>query len=266
MRIQIALTSLNKSQSNDPQRVSILRKELGAIDKIRNDLVADASFLSNLDESITASKKELTVKEEELKSDFGLKLDQLLKELNLKLEGQYPILHTSFYRLNIDIPSNKVTIYFGPGVEKVGITKAIPDDVVNSLAKLNKNIIDRQFDEQEFMKTIFSAYQTYNLQNKKRIGDEAPLADIHKGVVFLVQTDNFRKNPTKNTLFEYTRAMFSYDLSRLKKRVFNNFELRLITATRADTRSSGEFFWIPTSGVGMQGETVARIKFSEVIK
>lgn len=264
-KLHESLKKIAVTEEDPAKRVSTLRTELSEIEKYEKELKLDAPLLQNVQNILNKSRGELKQKEEELKSKFGFNLEKSLKIHNYNLEGNYPVLRASFYTFVIDISSDKVTIYFGPEMEKLDVTKAIPEIVVAALVKRHDEIVKRPFDEKIFLRMLKSAYQMYLAQNQKKTGDEAPIPEIHALCSLLVQKEKFRKNPTKENFTEYSRAMFSYDLSQLKNRTIDQTELRLITATRSDTRVSGDFLWIPTSDGTTRGETVSRIKFVEVI-
>ena len=256
-----SIKQLTQSQTNDSKRLIVLRKELDIIEKIRPSIQGPPDFIHNLDSLLIQYRGELTQKEDELKTKFGLELEKLLQMKGLSLEGQYPTLRTSFYTLVVDIPSNKVSIYFGPEIEKLGVVKAIPEEVADNLVAFNQKITGRTFDEKKFLQMLLSAYQMSISQKKRQIGEEIPLFDIHAFMVFLFQDEKFRKNPSKEMLSEYSRPMFSYDLSRLKSKTIDPYELHFSTATRVDTKSASDFFWVPTQNGSQNGETIARLKF-----
>ncbi len=264
-KLHESLKKIAVLEEDPAKRVSTLRKELSLIEKFEKELKLDATLLLNIQNILNKSREELKQKEEELKSKFGFNLEKSLKARNFNLEGNYPVLRSSFYTFVIDISADKVTIYFGPEMEKLDVTKAIPEIVVAALVKRHDEIVKRSFDEKVFLRMIKSAYQMFLAQTQKKIGEEAPLPEIHALCSLLFQKEKFRKNPKKENFTEYSRAMFSYDLSQLKNRTIDKTDMRLITATRSDTRMSGDFLWIPASDGTTRGETVSRIKFVEVI-
>jgi hypothetical protein len=261
-KVQVSLKKIATPQESAAKRVSILRKELAAAEKSVKDLLIDPSILQLIQSNLKKARDELQQQEEQLKSKFGLELEQSLKAHNLTLTGNYPKLKTSFYTIDIDIPADKVTLWFGE-IEKLDTTKTVPEKVVDSLLKINEEITKRPFDEKAFLRDIRTAYQMYITASHKSVGNDAPLPEIHALLSLLMQKEKFRKNPVKQNFSEYTRAMFSYDLSRVKNRIIDQNELTLITATRTDTRDKGNFFWIPPSD-NTPGRYLAGIKISGV--
>jgi hypothetical protein len=262
-KLQASMKRIAVPQSDNGKRITVLKKELGGIEKYRPDLRLDTGIAQELALLLDRSREELKQKEEEQKTKFGLELERLLQAHQFRLEGNYPKLRAAFYSFTVDISANKVTIFFGPDMEKLAMTKAIPEEVVATVLKNHEMITQRPLDEPVFLLTLRRAYQMYIAQsrNQKRIGDDAPLPEIHTLYSVLIQNEKFRKNPVKRNFSEYSRPMFSYDLSRLKNRKIDQSELRLITATRSDTRTSMDFLWVPHSDLSLKGETISRLKF-----
>jgi hypothetical protein len=263
-KIQTSLKKISAPQESSAKRVSVLRKELPAAEKTIKDLRLDPVLLQGIQTELKKAHEELGQKEEELKTKFGMALANLLKPAGFILEGNYPRFKTSFYFLNVDIPADKVTLWLGSEIEELDVTKAIPETVVESLLKNHEALTKRPFDEKSFLRMLRTAYQMYLSASRKSEGNDASLPEIHALFCILMQKEKFRKNPVKENYTEYTRAMFSYDLSRLKTRTIDHSELRLITATIMDTRNKGDFFWVP-SFEGTPAGTYSRMKFTGVM-
>ena len=259
-KVQTSLKKIAAPEENAARRVSVLRKELVIVEKSISDLRLDPVILQGIQTDIKKAREELKEKEDELKTKFGLALANSLKASGFTVEGNYPKFKTSFYTIDVDIIADKVTLWFGAEIEKLATIKAIPEQVVESFLKNHEAITKRPFDERAFLKMLRTAYQMYLAASQKSFGNDAPLSEIHALFSLLMQKEKFRKNPVIENYTEYSRAMFSYDLSRLKKRTIDQAELRLITATMMDTRNKGEFFWIP-SFEGTPAGTYARMKF-----
>ena len=113
-KLQESLKKIVNSEVDPAKRISTLRKELVEIEKYEKELKLDVTIFQNVQNLLNKSRGELKQKEEELKSKFGFNLEKSLKIHNFNLEGNYPVLRSSFYTFVIDISSDKVTIYFGP--------------------------------------------------------------------------------------------------------------------------------------------------------
>ena len=67
-----SIKQLTQSQTNDSKRLIVLRKELDIIEKIRPSIQGPPDFIHNLDSLLSQYRGELTQKEDELKTIFGL--------------------------------------------------------------------------------------------------------------------------------------------------------------------------------------------------
>lgn len=260
-KVQASLNNIAALQEDPAKRVITLRKELPSLEKSIKDLRLDPVILQVIQDKLNNAWNELAEKESLLKDKFGSDLAVALKPHNFNLEGHLPKLRTSVYTIEVDYPADKVTIWFGRESEKLDTTKAIPEIVVESLIKQHRLITCRHdFNEKTFLRTLKTAYQMYLIRSMRPAGSDAPLPEIHTLCSLLMQNDKFRRNPVKENLTEYTRAMFSYDLSRLKTRSIDQSELKLYTAVMSETAIKGNCFWIPPFE-GTPDGTYSRLKF-----
>jgi len=127
----------------------------------------------------------------------------------------------------------------------------------------NEKITQRMFDNTNFLENLYKAYHLCLVQNNKKIGDEVSISEITSAYAFTIQDKRFKTNPLKKHYTEYDRILFSYDLSRLRERIIDGFEAKLITARRNETKNRLNVLWIPPlEGKGL-GETISNIKFTE---
>ncbi len=199
---------------------------------------------------------------EKFKKKFGLKLEELLKKIGFELKGSYPVLNTSFFSIETNFDRGNVVIWYGPQQERLDSCNFIPETIVENLKGYHKNITQREFYDEKFLQLLKEAYRIATYREGKRIGDSLPIMKVLLDYIFLIQNNQFRANPNKINYYDYNRVLFSFDLYKLKKRIINNYELSLITATRAFTKQHSDFIWIPTNERGA-GNYISHIKFME---
>jgi hypothetical protein len=262
--MRLALRKIGKEEENPSRRLSILKDEVKKMDRYVENCLFDPVFKGRINSELGAYRAEISSLEALVKADFGRKLAENLKDHGFSLEGHYPRLKTSLYTFVVKLDANKVDIYYGPEFERMDTVKASPDLTAAKLLEWNETITGREFDDDEFLNNLLEAYRICLLRENKNFDEEIPVSEIISAYSFVIQDQKFRENPLKKYYGEYTRIMFSYDLSRLKKRKTGDFELRLITARRAETKRKSTFLWIPPrSGKGL-GESISQIKFREV--
>jgi vacuolar-type H+-ATPase subunit I/STV1 len=263
-KAQKSLSNISKKEMEPNKRLSLLNDEIRNLNNSLEHLLLDTSFKEKINSIINSTKLEVVELEKEAKSAFGRKLAEKIKENGFELEGHYPNLKTSIYTFNVNLNTNKVDIYYGPEFERLETTKADPDIVSSRIAELHRKITQREFDSNSFLADILNAYRLCLVQSNKRFEEEIAVYDILSMYTFLKQETKFKKNPLKKYYTEYTRTFLSYDFFQLKTRKIGEFELRLETATRAETKNKSNFLWIPSVGGKGLGETISRIKFKEV--
>lgn len=259
-----SLKNISKEESDASKRLNVLNTEIRNIDKSMNNLLLDPSLKEQIESTISIAKSELGQLEQTAKAEFGKNLSKMLSENNFVLEGNYPKLRTSVYTLVVDLLQNKADLYYGPEFEKIDTCNPVADEVISKILSYHNSLTQREFSNDKFLNDLYSAYNIRLLQENKNIGDEILISDILYTYTFLVQDQNFKKNPLKKYYSEYDRIFFSYDLHRLKNRKTRDLELKLITARRAETNNRLDFLWIPASNEKGLGESISRIKFSKV--
>lgn len=259
-----SLKRIKKDESDPFKKLSILKIEILSIEKNLNQSLLEDTIKEKIQSVLNNSKSEYYEIEQKAKSQFGSKLAILLSTKGFTLEGNYPKLKASIYSLYVDIPENKTDIYYGPELEKIGTSNSIPDDVASIVLKHYEVLTQRDFDDRKFLNNLLNAYKVCLLQNDKKIGDEIHISEALAAYTFIIQDKKFKSNPLKKNYVEYDRILFSYDLHKLKERTSSIFELKLITAKRAETKNRLDFLWIPSAQEKGIGESISGLKFEEV--
>lgn len=259
-----SLKKMKKEESDQFKRLTTLTSEISTIEKNLNQSVLDSAIKEKIQFVLTDSKSEVHEIEQRAKSQFGSKLALLLNMKGFNLEGNYPKLRASIYSFNVDILANKTDIYYGPEFEKIETSNSIPENVASIMLKHYEVLNLREFDQKKFLNDLLSAYNICLIQNNKKSGDEIPISEALSAYAFVIQDKKFKANPLKKHYYEYDRILFSYDLHRLKERTISSFELKLITAKRAETKNRLDFLWIPSAQEKGIGESISGLKFEEV--
>ena len=281
MNEEMNLTSIVTKEGNNTQAIA---KSLKTIDrmsevpeknlykiKIEIKKIEKKIETNNLIESIKEKILDYTQQvkanipewEERIKKAFWGELEEAVKEAGFELRGNYTRLMISFYTLELDLDNLKVIIWYGNKQEKVATCRLDPQDVVKKLIVANNKIINRNFDEKEFMGKLFKAYKNSIHKKEEKLGDRVPISEILYEYTLLLQKKKFFFNPTKGNFVGYDRAHFSYDLFNLSDRNIENNELNLVTATRKFTRSKSDFLWIPSDMKG-EGDYISHIIFRKI--
>jgi hypothetical protein len=210
-----------------------------------------------------ALKKNISQWKEEFRRHFLINLENLLKEKKFELKGTLPMLKTWLFLFKIDFEKQDVPIWYGPEQESVVNCKLDYNILAETLDKYCNRIINRELDESDFLKKLYRAYEISIFKEEKIKGDQVPIIELLLDYISLIQNNRYKVNPRKEFYTDYPRYLFSYDLYRLKKRRYQNYELTPIIATRAYTKKQADYIWIPTNEKG-DGNYISHIKFREI--
>ncbi len=254
------IETLNESRD---QNALELRKALESLER----QLARASVPPNVGQEVrtwaSSFRQEIQRVLERSRQRFGLELERLLSGHGWKLQGHMPDLKVLFYTLEVDDAKDQVRIWFGPKQELLARSRLSPEEATKRLVQVNKEIAERSFDEQRFIRNLHSAYEMVLARRDLRQGDRAPITEVLCHLSFLLQDRRFQTDPRRDYYQGYSRAQFAYDLFRLKQRKFLDMELALGTATRAYTGNRRDFLWVPSDQSG-NGTVYAHVLFKQV--
>jgi len=242
---------------------SLIKKIKDAVDslipKVEN---VNQQVEKELENYVQALTIHISQWKEDFRRQFLNNLEKLLKERKFELRGTLPVLKTGLFSFKIDFDNPTVSIWYGPEQEKVATCKLDYKILAETLDRYYNFIISREFEENKFLKSIYQAYRITIFKKERNAGDQVPIIDLLLDYIFNIQSNRYKANPRREFYTDYPRYLFSYDLYRLRKRKYQNYELTLIIATRAYTKKQSDFLWIPTNDKG-DGNYISHIKFRE---
>lgn len=224
-------------------------KSLAEIDKAVAD-GALAGFEKELRGWVKDTQEQIKAGQEEFKGWFGGELEKKLKESGLKLAGQFPDLHASFFRIKVDLDNGSVKIAYGPDEEPLGKTDAHPDDVAGVVQNVLRGLDGLRLPDESLLEKIYTAYDRCLKMNDLRVGEKVGILEVLKEFVWLIQNKRFSADPRRENFREYSRIAFSYHVSKLEKRDHDGKRLELTVAAREQAAKREEHLWIPTDAQG----------------
>ena len=103
----------------------------------------------------------------------------------------------------------KVLIWYGPQQEKLETCKLISGEIVKKLSVIHDKIVQRHFNDNEFLSKVYEAYRISVYRQNKKLDDRIPISDILFEYAFLIQNKKFKIDPIKSNYKEYGRVFFS---------------------------------------------------------
>jgi hypothetical protein len=195
---------------------------------------------------VAERKKILEQPKHNLRIYLGAELDRRFGEKGWKVEGNLPDLRVGLLTLEFLLSQGQVKIWYGPKIELLGRSNLVIDDMIDAVTKIYKDLEDASFkDEEAFLKLLFEAYG--HLIKKEGLDFESNISIIEwlREIAWLKQGKKFLMDPRREHFHSYGRTQLSYDLSCLKHREYGPHELRLIVASREQTKTKDDNLWIP---------------------
>jgi hypothetical protein len=187
-------------------------------------------------------------------TEFGAALDDALVGSGLRVSGQYPDLHVGIFTIEVRVPQGEAVYWYGPKVERLSAGPLVAADAARRLREF-RDSLGSSLTAPEYVKLLRLAYDRVRGSSREAA---VSLKSLHPEVAFSVQDPRFRSNPRRETFSNYTRADFSYDLSRIRG---EPHAPRLIVATRANTRHAADSLWVPEAD--RAGTHYSHLQFSE---
>lgn len=123
--------------------------------------------------------------------------------------------------------------------------------ILKERQKLLSSLETSDFSPEDYLSKLHEAYRRA-LGNHKW-GERVDLVEVLPELAFLLQSDRFRGDPTRESFRPYGKVRFAYDLARLRKsRVLEiqGSRLTLGTATLGSTRNKERVLYLEEAGQG----------------
>jgi len=189
-----------------------------------------------------------------------------MQEAGFQVRGQLPLLGVSAFTLEF-VQGRKplCLVWLGPRQEKVGECPLDPQAILQVVKAADESLFGSPLDEEEILREIHEAYRVACLRRRLPEGERVPLTALMAEMAFQRQGSQFLADPVREHFRPFGRAQFGSLLGRLRHRRLGGLEMRLDTATMAQTRRAEDHLWIPRgrSGDGTHCATVAFVKARE---
>lgn len=201
---------------------------------------------------------------EKYKEEFHFALGTKLKELMnnfAPIAGQFPILKVKYYTVKFDFANGQASIWWGPQKELIRKLTLDPNLISQTIRTFDQNLANKWQSPENFVNLLKSAYKRYLLLNSLELGTKVNLLDLLSECVMLIQSKNFKADPTKENFTEYSRIQFSYDLYKMKTNPKLVDKIQLVVATFAVTEHREKSIWVPDNELG-EGTYYHQIAFT----
>lgn len=150
--------------------------------------------------------------------------------------------------IEVDKQRGKVNLKFGRETMNAKPVALDPARVVAAYHTASKALAGRRFNPGELLRQFFEAYNRVIASAGAQPGERANVVDCYRELVWLKQSDAFRRAPAKNSFADYPRAHFTYDMLQLRRQnllTHKNHRLHFGTATIDATGNESRAIWMP---------------------
>ena len=239
-------------------------KALRALDnvtKVIEKLNLDVSLQTEVEEYVDAARSAIERQIERRGRSFGAQLEEELRPLSLKLTGQQPELKAGWFTIVIDFRSSSTKILWGPTSDVLAKPKKFSPAAVAAALQQIQQSLGARLSETDLLDRMRQAYERVGGQGKMSV----PLVAVLAEMAVLIQQPKWRADPRLENYTSYRRSDFGYDLFRLNRFLRENSggpRLTLDVATRAETRKTSDYVWVPENDRGA-GSRYARMTLTE---
>lgn len=207
--------------------------------------------LKQVTEFVEERKKALEPSKQKLKTYLGAELERRLVEKGWRISGNLPELRVGILSLEFLLTQGQVRIWYGPRIELLDRVELTTEALADSVIKTCENLENAGFKEEEpFLKLLFEAYDDLIKREGLEMGSNVPIILWLGQIAWRKQERNFLSDPRREYFKSYGRTQFSYDLSRLIQREYGPYGLRLVVASREQTKKKEDNLWVPTDSRG----------------
>ena len=186
-----------------------------------------------------------------------------LQEAGLAVRGQLPLLGVSAFTVEfVQRRKPLCVVWLGPRQEKVGECALDPEAILRTVKAADEALFGSPLDEEATLRDLHEAYRMACLRRQASEGDRVPLTSVMVEMALQRQAASFWADPVREHYRPFGRLQFGALLGRLRHRRVGDLEMRLDTATMAQTRRAEDHVWIPRgrSGDGTHCATIAFVR------
>ncbi len=181
-----------------------------------------------------------------MRERLGHGISEGLKPLGVPVQGRFPELAAGPIFMNFKPEQGKVEICLGKGgpvLDKQSIDVA---KVVQSVTEQHAALFESAFDAAHFIELVRQAIVRANRVAERASDAPVPMGELLLELNVVAQGPGFASDPKRSSFKAYTRLMTAVHFFRARPLQGEDFELRLVVATREQTRKKTDHLYVPT--------------------
>lgn len=187
---------------------------------------------------------------DDLSFTFARDLRLMLEVQGIPVSGANDRFIVEPFLIDVNKQQRNVNIKFGHEVLNSKPIGLDPERVVKALTSVRKSVTDREADVAELLKQLFTSCNRILASTRVPFGARVNVVECYRDVVWLRQSESFKRRPSKAAFADYPRAYFTYDVLQLRRRNLLKYEshsLHFGVATIDATNDEARSMWMPDS-------------------
>ena len=231
----------------DEKSLFLLEESLNKIQRYQKKASGLEALILELGEFCNKEREDIDILKQRFKGKLGSELAARLP--GIEVYGNLPELKVGLFTLEFLLSRGEVKVWYGPKVEFICKRSLAKTDLAKFIKDAYETLEKSGLKGDTFLNLLWRSYEGLSTS----LGSAVPLSKVLQQMAWLQQKKAFLIDPKKENFKGYGRVQFSYDLFRTSKRTYNDYEFRLIVATREQTKDKKDFLWVPTSRQGEGG-------------
>jgi hypothetical protein len=250
MKLLRAMREYAKLNEHPVENAYILEKKIMTISSLVEDM-SPSDIRGSVMAWLDSQRREIEQEKDEIKFQFGNRLQELCKTGGIEVRGQYPLLRLGLYTLKLNFELGEATLYFGPEIEKIGTKIPVQAEVIYDLViKHRRDISADDAGLDEITRDLRLAYERCTRRDGKDYGEKMLIMDVLQEYVFMKQSKKFAVDARRQNFREYPREKMSFMLYQLRSRGNAARGMHLHVATFDATVDKAKALWVPEDEEG----------------
>ncbi len=219
-----------------------VREARKTLDSTRSSL----AVLSHVPEELDRAEGVAEQASSRVKDRLGLGIARAAEALGLPVSGRFPELKVGPLHVRLEPDAGRAELSMGAGGELLERVALEVDPIAAAMGKWHEELFVREFDVEIFRSHVFTAVERANLVSRRPPEAPVPISQLLVELNVVSQGPAFAADPSRRSFRPVGRAQVAARLFRARPLARDGRELRLVVATREQTRRKADHLYVPT--------------------
>ncbi len=245
-KFHTALADLERKSRDLDKNAFLVRGEADALTQKAKRIMEEVPAVEELPALLAGLSGQAEEASRRLKDRLGLAVASAVEALGLPVSGRFPELGVGPFVITLRAEVAQAELALGQGGPVLDKVSMDADVIGDALRKQYAELFEDDFSREHFLVLVQQALRRANRIAERSPEAPVPISEFLLELNAVHQKDSFAANPTRAGFQAYTRLMVSTHLFRARPLSGDGFEIRLVVATREQTRKKGDHIYVPT--------------------